>query len=513
MMKRLELGKNTLQGTFWGVLDKFVNILFPFIIRTIIIRILGAEYVGLSSLYTSILQVLSLAELGIGSAMVYQMYKPVAENDKKLISALLAYYKKAYYLIGIVVLGIGLLICPFIGYLINGDVPGDINIYILFLIYLGNTVASYSFLAYEGSILSAYQREDVNSRIHLVTNSLMYIGQIFLLLLFKNYYIYIALLPINTVLYNYLRHRYVRLNYPDIECKGIISSEQKSRIKKNVSALFLHKVGAAVVNTIDTLVISIFMGLATLANYGNYYYLLSAVTSVVVIVFTALTAGIGNVILTSDRAVVKKYFDSILYFNGAVVAICTTCFFVMYQDFITLWVGQEYLFGVDTMLLFCLYFFIHTIRRTIIMYRDAAGMWIDNKWQPIVSSIINLVLNIILINIIGINGVLLSTIISMILVDMPWETKTLMRKLFDENTYFYFAKIALYLITTSVGCELASKVMSVITLKSIVIRLIFGGVLGIIIGGGSFITCTFFLPERKIIFNKAKGFIKSRRTN
>lgn len=509
-MKKLELGKNTLQGTFWGVLDKFINIVFPFILRTIIIRILGAEYAGLNSLYTSILQVLSLAELGIGSAMVYQMYKPVAEDDKKLISALLAYYKKAYYIIGIIILGIGLLICPFIKCFINGNTPDDINIYVLFLIYLGNTVLSYSFLAYEGSILSAYQREADNSKIRLCANGLMYVVQIILLVVFKNYYIYILFLPLATVLYNYLRHKYVRINYPDIKCEGSIGIEQKCNIKNNVLALFLHKIGAAVVNTIDTLVISTFMGLTIVSNYGNYYYLMSAVTSLITIAFTALTAGIGNVIITSDRTVVKKHFNLIFYCNGAAVIICTTCFFAMYQDFIALWVGDKYLFGYDTMMLFCLYFFIHTIRRTIIMYRDAAGMWMDNKWQPIFSSIINLLLNIILINIIGINGILLSTIISMILVDIPWETRTLMKKLLGENEYLYFAKIFLYLVITSGSCWVIWNIMSLISLDSVLIKLVLEGSLATLISLGLFLIFTFFFSERKIVFNKVKKWLQFR---
>ena len=340
----------------------------------------------------------------------------------------------------------------------------------------------------------------------------MYIGQIILLLLSRNYYAYIVLLPLATILYNYLRHRYVRANYPDIKCRGTISAEQKSSIKKNVSALFLHKVGAAVVNSIDNIVISTFMGLEILSNYGNYYYLLSAITSVIIIAFTALTAGIGNAIITSDSTTVKKYFGLILYFNGAIVVVCTTCFFAIYQDVITFWVGSEYLFGFDTMLLFCLYFFIHTIRRTIIMYRDAAGVWVDNKWQPIVSSIVNLTLNIIFINIIGINGILVSTIVSMICVDMPWESRALMRKLFNEGTHSYFIKIILYLIITVASCGMVWLIMKTISLNSVIVRLIIEGLLAILISIGLFIASTLFMPEQKMVLRTAKGRIDSHRT-
>ena len=186
---KISVAKNTIQGSIWGIASKSVSILLPFVIRTLIIHELGVEYAGLGSLFSSILQVLSLADLGIGVAMVYAMYKPVAEDDIESISALLAFYRKVYIVIGGVVGALGLLILPFLEIFIQGAIPDNINIYILFLIYLANTVLSYSFLSYYSSILSAYQREADNSRIQLVINVLAYILQIVLLLFLSIPYI------------------------------------------------------------------------------------------------------------------------------------------------------------------------------------------------------------------------------------------------------------------------------------------------------------------------------------
>lgn len=471
-MKQLNFFLNTIQGSIWGLLNKFFAIFLPFVVRTIIIRNLGAEYAGLNSLFTSVLQVLSLAELGFASAMVYEMYKPIAENNFAVISALLNYYRKIYFIIGCVVFFIGMSLTPIIGCLINGDVPQNINIYVLYIIYLSNTVLSYFAFAYRASIMSAYQREADNAKIQLITNSLMYAIQIFILLVFANYYAYIIILPIFTLLYNYFRYEYVKKHYPQIICDGAITISQKKCIKKNISALFLHKVGSVTVNTLDNIVISSFLGLVLLANYNNYYYVISAVTSFILVFFNAITAGVGNRLIICDKERNLQDFYSIFYFNGIVVAISTTCLYSSFQNFIAIWVGKEFLFPEKTMALICIYFFIHTIRRTIISYRDAAGMWVDNKWQPIVSSILNLTLNLISIKYIGVNGVICSTIISMILVDIPWETGRLIRNIFNQSPKCYYIYFCLFFVLTIISCFIVRYVVRLICLKNICIQII-----------------------------------------
>lgn len=496
-MRRLNKTKNTIQGTLWGITNKVVALVFPFIIRTILIRKLGAEYAGLSSLFTSILQVLSLADLGIGTAIVFSMYKAVSEDDKKTLSAYLNYFRRVFFIIGIVILGIGLLAMPFLKYLINGDVPADINLYILYLIYLSNTVISYFAFAYRSAILSAYQREADNSKFQIACNIMMYIVQIVVLLLFENYYLYILFLPIFTLVLNISRYLYVCKKYPDIKCEGMISATQRKKIKKNISALFLHKVGSVTVNTLDNVIISSFLGLLPLANYNNYYYLISAVTAIILIFFSSLTAGVGNSIITEDREKVKQDFYTIFYLNGFIVVVSTVCFFSMYQDFITVWIGKEYLFDYITMILFCVYYYVHTIRRTIIAYRDAAGMWVDNKWQPVVSAMVNLILNIILVQVVGINGVIISTIVSMILIDIPWETGKLIKELFNESAKKYVVRLIYYTLIVILSCCVVNVGKSITPGHSIIVRLIVDFILAVFISGFIFGVLTFHMPECK----------------
>ena len=452
---------------------------------------------------------LSLADLGFGSAMVYAMYEPIANDDKESICALMHYFRKIYIIIGIVVLLIGIATMPFIKYFINGKVPDDINLYVLFLIYLTNTSTSYLMFAYRASIFSAYQREAVNFKIQLFTNLSMYIIQIVSLMTFENYYLYIIVIPAFTILYNFIRYRYAMKEYPTINCKGNITIKQKAQIKKNISALLLHKIGNVTVNTLDNIIISAFLGLVILSDYNNYYYLISAVTSMVLIFFNSITAGIGNKIITSDIDKIQKDFYDIFYLNAFVVSVSTVCFFNMFQDFIVVWVGSESLLNRITMVMICVYFFIHTIRRTIIAYRDGAGMWYDNRLQPIVSALLNLVLNIVTIQYIGINGVVLSTVLSMVIVDIPWETKKLINNLLKMETKSYYYRFVLYLGITIITCILSCIMIKWLDLHNLIVRLMCECIISLIISIGGFVIVTKNMSEYRRFKGRVRRIIKN----
>lgn len=449
---QLEKLKNAKRGAFWGILNKLVAILFPFFIRTIIINKLGAEYSGLNSLFTSVLQVLSLADLGFSSAMVFAMYEPIANDNIDELNALLNYFRKIYLIIGLVILVIGCALIPFLNFFISGDVPESINIYILYVIFLMNSVLGYVFLSYRASLFSSYQREDVISIFNLVANIAMYSLQILVLLLIANYYAYIILLPVFTIFGNLLKYIYSKKMYSNIKCIGVIDKNTKKKISKKISALFCHKFGGTVVNTADNIVISAFLGLVVLSNYNNYYYLISAVSSIILILFNAFTAGIGNNIILKSKEDNMQKFYAIFFANCIIVMVCTVCLFSMLQDFIVVWVGEQYMFDSLTMILLCVYFFVHTIRRTIIMFRDAAGMWNENKFQPIVSAVFNLIINIILIQYIGVNGVIISTILSMLLIDIPWESITFFKSMFSTKCFRYILYMLFFSLLTVGSC-------------------------------------------------------------
>ena len=257
---KLDRTKNAIRNFFWGIINRVITLLLPFIARTIIINSLGAEYLGLNNLFTSILNVLSLAELGVGTALVYAMYKPIAEENQDEICSLLKLYRSCYRVIGAIILAIGILIIPFLPKLIHGTYPNDINLYILYVIYLSNTVLSYFLFAYKQSLLQAHQRTDVSSNVGSIVNIALNVIQIVVLIRLNNYYLYVILKPIFTVINNITIAIVTKRMYPNYSCRGNINREVAKTIAHKVKALVGHKIGTTVITSADNLVISAFWG-------------------------------------------------------------------------------------------------------------------------------------------------------------------------------------------------------------------------------------------------------------
>lgn len=421
--------------------------ILPFIFRTVMIKVLGAEYLGINSLFVSILQVLSLSELGFGSAMVYSMYKPIAEDDNDTLCALLSFYKHVYSVIGCIIMGVGLILVPFIPHMISGTYPDTINIYVVYIMFLLNTALSYFLFAYKGALINAFQRNDIESKISTIVSFFRYGLEIIVIYVTKQYYYYLFVGLAATVLNNLLKLWYTNRVFPELKCRGVLDTKYKKEIRSNVLALMCHKIGGTILNSADNIVLSAFMGVVVVANYSNYYYIMNAVEAIVIVCFTGMTAGIGNSFATETVEKNRGNFKRVLFFNAWIVAWCCVCFTCLYQDFIQLWVGKKYMLSNGIVLLIVLYFFIHCIRRTIIVFRDGAGMWQDNKWQPICSACFNLIVNVILVKIIGLAGVLISSILSMVLIDIPWEGFAFCKKI-KVRPREYFMMIVRYFSLT-----------------------------------------------------------------
>lgn len=461
-MVKLERTKNSVRNMIWGILNKIVSLLLPFLIRIVIINVLGKEYLGLNNLFTSILNVLNLAELGVGSAMVYSMYKPIAMGEKDQICSLLSLYKKFYNIIGLVILGVGLLLIPFLPYLIK-DEPASINIPALYIIFLIDTALSYLLFAYKSSLLTAHQRTDVISNIGTCIHLILNILQIIILIIFKNYYLYIILKPIFTIINNICFEVITNRMYPDYKATGNINNPFKSEIFSRVIALIGHKIGQTVVSSADSLVISAFLGLGVLAVYSNYYYIIFFVVSITSIIFNGMLAGIGNSLIVETKEHNYRLFLNINFVSCWMISWCTTSLFCLLQPFMFLWMGEDMLLSNSSLLCIVIYFYTWQFRTTGLFFKDAAGMWKDDFCKPYVAAIINLIANILLVKVIGINGVFISTIICMVGINFPWETYVLFKKLFKTSPISYIVKQVLYSILTLIACIVSYYLCDAIT--------------------------------------------------
>ena len=222
---KIERTKNASRNIAFGIILKIYQIILPFVMRTIMIYLMGIEYAGLNNLFSSIFQILNLAELGVGAALTYSMYKPIAEDDTSKICALLKLYKICFEIIGIIILGLGLICVPFLPYLINGSIPDNLNLYVLYLLYLTNTVLSYWLFSYKKSLIYAHQRIDINCKIMIITYTIQYIGQIIILFVLKNYYLYLLMSIISQILNNILAVYIVNKIYFNYIPKGDLEKE------------------------------------------------------------------------------------------------------------------------------------------------------------------------------------------------------------------------------------------------------------------------------------------------
>ena len=323
--------QNSKRNIIWGFIGRIGTLILPFVLRTVMVYTIGEAYLGLSSLFTSMLSMLSLAELGLGSAMVFYMYKPVAEEKLDEICALLKLYRNLYRIIGTIVLVIGLCFIPFLDKLISGSYPENINLVALYVIYLVDTVVSYGLFSYRQSLLIVYQRSDVLYKIQLLTNTGLYMFQILVLLLFKNYYVFIIFKPIFTLLNNIFILYTTRKLYPEYECKGSVSKEKIKEIYNKVKALAGHKIGTTVITSADSIVISAFLGLTMVARYGNYYTIISAVISVMGMVINSILAGVGNGLVVGSIEENYKLFNNLNYGIMWIVSWCSICFMCLFQ--------------------------------------------------------------------------------------------------------------------------------------------------------------------------------------
>lgn len=507
---KLTRTKNTMRNTLWGAVYRIVTLIGPFAIKTIIIKRLGLEYSGLSSLFTSILTVLNLANLGFSSSLVFTMYRAIAEEDNDSLCAMLNFYRKVYRIVGLAILGMGLVIMPFLPRLVTGYCPPDINLYTLFAIYLGETCLDYLMFAYNISIFSAYQRGDVSLKISTVRYCLQYVLQVVVLLVFENYYAYVIVLPLMVIPNNIANYIVARKMYPQITCRGKLDQDVKADIYKRVSTLFGHKVGSTVLVSVDSVIISSFLGLTKLSLYSNYSYILTAVNGLVEIITNGCLSGIGNKLITDSENENYELFNAMNYGWVALIGAAAACMICFYQPFIAaVWLGTEFLLNDKLMMLIVLYFFSWMFRIMLLTYRDAGGLWTKDWLKPYVGMAINIVGSILMVKYTGsIAGVLVPTIFVFFFVYFPWEAWAVMKYQFHRKLWEYIRRMLLYVALAFLGCVFCYGVCIFLSPENTVLSMFVRGIVIVLIYPSLWLVTTHKTNEFHLLLNIVKRAIK-----
>ena len=447
--------ENAARNILFGVLLKVHQIMVPFAVRTILIYTLGMQYLGLNSLFSSILQMLNMAELGVGSAMVYSMYRPIAEDDTDKICKLMNLYRKYYRIIGLVILTLGIILLPFIPRLVKGDLPQGIDIYILYILNLLATVFSYWLFSYKNSILMVLQRNDITHILLIATTTIQYVGQIIVLIITRNYYLYLVIALVSQILNNIFTAMYVSKKYPHYDSFGKLEENEVREINKRIADLFTSKIGGTIVTSSDSIIISAYLGLMALGVYNNYFYICTSISGFVMIIFYSFTAGIGNSIITESPQKVYDGFNKLTFLTVWITGFCTCCLVALYQPFMEIWVGRKNMLGIDVVIGLCIYFYINLVNLLLNSYKDAAGIWNRDKYRTLTVALVNLVMSIALVNVIGIYGVLLATVLSKLLIGTPWILYNLFAEVFKDGLMQYTRRLLYYTVVVF-GASLAT---------------------------------------------------------
>ena len=430
--------KNAVKNMTVMLSMQVVATITSFVCRTFFARLLETEYLGLSGLFSNIISVLSLSELGIGSVIIVHLYKPLAEKDEQQICKLMNFYRKAYTTVGIFVIACGLALMPFLNKLVKNDtqIPHLEGYFFLFIL---QSASSY-FFAYKQSLLTASQQEYICSVVRQVFGILMNLLQILFLWLTRQYVAYLIVAIITNLGTNIVVSVIADKKFPYLKT-GTSLQLDKAQTKgmfKNVSSMMLHKVGNTVINSTDNILISSMVGVIYTGLYSNYLLIMNAVTQVITIGFNAVSASVGDFNAQKSSEERKELFDAMQLLSTWLFGMSAICFCCLFQPTIALWLGEGYLLDFDVVLIISANFFVNGLLRVPGTFCDVNGLYTKTKFKPIAMALINLVVSVICLKLWGLIGVFVGTMASYLLVGIWVDPYVVYRDVFQLPAYKYF---------------------------------------------------------------------------
>ena len=498
--------KNSIRNSSVSIITQVLTIVMDFVVKTIFIYILGSEYLGINGLFSNIITLLSLADLGIGVAIPYSLYKPLAEGNEKKITILMNFYRKVYNVIGCVVLLIGLSLTPFLSYIIK-DMPDIKGIYLIYDLFVIHSALTY-FFVYKKLLIESDQKGYIVSNITFICSLLLNITRVIILVLTRNFILYLFCSIIFVLIQNFWYSSKADKMYPFIKNKTDekISDEDKNEISTNVKALLIYKVGSVVTLGTDNIVISKFMGLIPVGIYSNYILITNSLNNVLNQLFNAITSSIGNLVVTNNERS-KNIYEKLSFFNFYIYSLCSVCLFVLINPFMHIWLNDDYVLSTLVAFLLSLNFYITGMGAVTNSFRTAYGLFYKARFRPIAMVIINIVVSVILVKPLGIAGVLIGTIVSRLLTVAWLDPYVIYKYGFKANVIEYYKRYLYYLIIFLVSCGLIYYLSTFVNTNNIIIWIITA-----LVSFNLYNIIIFILfgkkEEFKYFYDKFLGFIK-----
>lgn len=445
--------------------NTILSLVLNFVCRTVFIQVLGVSLLGINGLFANILQLLSLADLGFGTAMAYSYYKPISQNDYGKIASLNKFYRKIYNTIAAGVAAIGLALLPFLKYLINLDTEIP-YLHIYYLLALANSVVSYLFV-YKSAVITAYQKNYIVTKYTAILSIVSAVLRIALLVLTHNYFIYLIIGSLSVVASNFIISRAADKLFPFLKQGGSLDKETKSDIIKNMKSVFIYKISGVLINSTDNILISVIVGTIVVGYYSNYNLIITSITTFVTLIFTSLTASLGNLVISETAE--KKYsvFKTVQLVSFWFTIVIIPSVYVVINDFIIVWLGEAFLMDHFTLFAIMLNFYLQCVLQPIWIYREATGMYRKTKYIMLITAIVNVGLSILFGIWWGLAGILLASAVAKLCTYIWYEPILLFKNYFNESPKTFFISVIMNLVGAAVLAGLLFLLSSLVTVSSI----------------------------------------------
>lgn len=433
--------ENSIFNLISGFGYRIISLLTAFIVRTVFIHCLNTEYLGINGLYSNILNMLSLAELGFGTAMVYSMYQPLARKNYDKLRQLMKLYKKVYKIIGTLILILGLCLVPFLDNLIK-DKPNINGLTFYYILFLLNSVVSYWFFAYKNSILQADQKAYISTNYNSIFNLIKSFLQIILLIVFRNFTVYLLTQILCTIGTNICISMKVNKLYPDLLTKDStnLPKNETKKIFLDVKALMLSKISHVALNSTDNIIISAFIGIKWTGLLSNFTMISDAVTSILCQITSAIMGSLGNYFAKEDKESGFKLFLHVDFMNFWLYGFSMIALIVLLNPFIYLWLGEDFMLDQGTVVALSINYFVAGFMNTLWTFRSTLGLFTQGQYRPLIVALLNITLSIAFSYVWGITGVLAATSLSRACVNLWYDPWLIHRKGFNKSVIPYFKK-------------------------------------------------------------------------
>lgn len=487
---------NSFKNVFFNVIGQILTLILSFVTRTVLIRTLGIEYAGINGLISSIISMLSLTELGIGTAIIYNLYQPLAVHNEEKIRILMKFYKTAYRIISIIITIAGIVVMPFLPVIIKDDVS-FVNIYLVFGFYLLQTVSSYMLFAYKSGLLKADQKEYIISQIGYIFTIITNIIQIFILIVFKDYIWYIAAVVILNLLKNIVIAVTVDRLYPYIQKHEDkkLSKEERKETYKNCFAIFIYKINAVIVNATGNVVLSKFIGIVIVGLYSNYKLVMTSIKNIINIGFQSITSSLGNLHIDNNKEHEFLVFNAVNYLSAFCYGIFSVGTICVCNEFVKVWLGNEYLLSEEFVFLIAIDLYLYGLKKALEMFRTSMGLFQQAKYRPLIGIVLNVAFSLFFVQKMGIYGIVIANILADLLTFVWMDPYVIFKNSFPQHSLLkFYTKIGLYTGITAV-CSIIAKVITTILSISGITAICIYGIIAVSITAIVFMLLTFKLEE------------------